>query len=953
MEPAVSSAQIYKFGLFEADVARNTLTRNGVRVRIQDQPFRVLVLLLGHPGETVSREELRQKLWPEGTFVDFDGSLNVILKKLRATIDDESDNPRFIETVPRRGYRFIAPVTVNGTGNNAALQGAGLASSPSAATPTDRASALSPGRKRHSVLIHALIAGATVVFAGAGIIWLVAHQKHASSLTQTSGPSAPLAVRKSVAVLGFRNVSGNTEDAWMATAFSEMLSTELAAGENLRLVSSEDVANLHHSSPWSQTDTLDQATTSRLGIALSGDLLVLGSYTSIGAQRGQLRVDVRLQDAKSGEILAEVAEIGGAQDLFDLVSRVGEKLRNRIGVPQVQGSDQAGILAALPVDREAARFYSLGIAKLRNFDALATKDLLEQATKADPKFSLGHAMLAQAWSQLGYEQNRREEAKKALDLDSDLPRAERMLVEGEYFESLGDQEKAASTYHALFALFPDNLEYGLRYATALNLAGHNSQAAAVLSQLRNLPSPAADDPRIDLLETRAGAANDPARLVLIRSAEKKAQTQGKTLIYVQARKDECMNLNYSDHPEAAPAACEDAYNLFMTMGNRAGAADSIRLMADGIGLQGHYEQAIASYQRALKILDGMGEHQKTGSILNNMAINFENEGKLDRAEQLYRQAMLHFEAAGNKANQAVALENIADILYARGNLAGAERTYRQVLDLDAGTDKSEPNYELYRLADLELTEGRVAEAREHAEQAVAIGKLHQGAYQYLTGAMSELGEILQAQADFESARREFQDALQIQQKVGALELAAETQVELANLALDEEHPEKAEPLLRSSIAEFEKEKGDPAASSAYTLLSRALLMEGKPDEARKAVQRAIELSKTSSDPALRLPAEIQAARVETAGTDSHAINSARQQVRAAIANAKKLGYYNLECAARLVMGELDVKSNPTLGRTELTALAGEARSHGMEFLAKQAEHTAEVASVVASNKSAH
>src|SRR5436309_1483593 len=111
MQRAVASANIFRFGLFEADPARGTLTRNGLRIKLQDQPFRVLLILLERPGEIVTREELRQKLWAEGTFVDFDGSLNVILKKLRAAIEDDSDNPRFIETVPRRGYRFIAPVS--------------------------------------------------------------------------------------------------------------------------------------------------------------------------------------------------------------------------------------------------------------------------------------------------------------------------------------------------------------------------------------------------------------------------------------------------------------------------------------------------------------------------------------------------------------------------------------------------------------------------------------------------------------------------------------------------------------------------------------------------------------------------------------------------------------------------------------------------------------------------
>jgi DNA-binding winged helix-turn-helix (wHTH) protein len=115
MLPGSSSGRVYRFGLFEVDPSSGVLTRKGIRIKIQEQPLRVLVLLLERAGDVISRDEMRQRLWPEGTYVDFDGSLNVILKKLRATLEDDSDNPRFIETVPRRGYRFIAPASVSGT----------------------------------------------------------------------------------------------------------------------------------------------------------------------------------------------------------------------------------------------------------------------------------------------------------------------------------------------------------------------------------------------------------------------------------------------------------------------------------------------------------------------------------------------------------------------------------------------------------------------------------------------------------------------------------------------------------------------------------------------------------------------------------------------------------------------------------------------------------------------
>jgi DNA-binding winged helix-turn-helix (wHTH) protein len=105
-----SSSSIVRFATFEVDLERGELRKNGLKIRLQDQPFQVLALLLKNPGEVVTREELRDSVWPQDTFVDFDHALNTAVKKIRAALGDDADNPRFLETVPRRGYRFIAPL---------------------------------------------------------------------------------------------------------------------------------------------------------------------------------------------------------------------------------------------------------------------------------------------------------------------------------------------------------------------------------------------------------------------------------------------------------------------------------------------------------------------------------------------------------------------------------------------------------------------------------------------------------------------------------------------------------------------------------------------------------------------------------------------------------------------------------------------------------------------------
>jgi len=135
----ITGPRIVRFGLFEADLQSGELRKNGVRLRLQEQPFQVLALLVSRPGEVVTREQLREKLWPADTFVDFDHSLNTAINKIREALGDSASNPRFVETLARRGYRFIAPVQRGGSLERTANQAAqASAHSPQADTrPSD------------------------------------------------------------------------------------------------------------------------------------------------------------------------------------------------------------------------------------------------------------------------------------------------------------------------------------------------------------------------------------------------------------------------------------------------------------------------------------------------------------------------------------------------------------------------------------------------------------------------------------------------------------------------------------------------------------------------------------------------------------------------------------------------------------------------------------------------
>src|SRR5258707_8754487 len=142
MASEVPSFKIQRFGVFEVDLRSGELRKQGVRVKLQEQPFHVLTVLLQCAGQVVTREELRNQNWPADTFVDFDNSLNTAINKLREALGDSADNPRFIETLPRRGYRFIALVT----GGDGATKGA--------ATGVNAAAAM---RSRRTILVAAIV----------------------------------------------------------------------------------------------------------------------------------------------------------------------------------------------------------------------------------------------------------------------------------------------------------------------------------------------------------------------------------------------------------------------------------------------------------------------------------------------------------------------------------------------------------------------------------------------------------------------------------------------------------------------------------------------------------------------------------------------------------------------------------------------------------------------------
>lgn len=628
------SSGIVRFGAYEIDRRDGKLSKHGFRIKLSGQPLEVLLLLLARPGDLVSREDIRQRLWAGDVFVDFERSLNSAVKKLRRALNDDPQQPRYIETEPRKGYRFIATVEpVSGTFPRYAPAEQPGVNAPQQVSPQ-------VARSGHSIVQSArgalssftsrgIMAVAVVLVVASAVIFY--RSSHKLSVSASGVVSKNAAFRSSIAVLGFRNLSSNRDTDWLSTAITQMLSTELANAYKVRIIPEEIVSRAKINLGMKEKDGYTRETLRALRSELGTDYAVAGSYLALGDRNsGQVRMDLRLQETISGETLASIAVTGKPSEIFDMVNRAGRQMRTRLGVTVPPDGD-IDWRSVLPANPEAARLYAEGMKQLRVLENLAAGDLLEKSLLLEPDFALGHAALADALSALGSDARAIASAQKALSLSSSLPEDERMEIEGRCYELKHDWLGAISAYRHLLQDFPDDVESGLKLAAAQTASGNLNEALATLSSLRSQTASERDDPRIDLEEASLAA----------RSTDYKRQ---RSLAEQAARKARISN-------------------------RRLVLAHAQLLRGDALHHQFLLEEAAQSYWAAQQIFQSAGDREGTAVALIGLAAVLQKQGDLGSAREKLAQATDYFRQVGDNTALTTALTTLREISRAQDQLA--------------------------------------------------------------------------------------------------------------------------------------------------------------------------------------------------------------------------------------------------------------------------------------------
>jgi DNA-binding winged helix-turn-helix (wHTH) protein/tetratricopeptide (TPR) repeat protein len=438
-----------RFGSFEADLQEGKLTKMGSRIRLQEQPFRILAHLLERPGQLVTREEIRQKLWSHDTFVGFDDALNTAVRKLREALNDSAENPRFLETVPRRGYRFVAPV--NGPPE---LQAVAL---------------IGHGARRHPYLW--LTAALILTAAAVAGFW---HFRHRGSR---------ITPEDTIVLADFANSTGDTVfDDTLKTG----LSMSLKQSPFLNVLSESEVAKTLREMTRPAGTKLTPEVARELCERAGSKAYLTGAIGSLGSK---YVLELKAVNCQSGDTLAEEQVTASSKEnVLDALGQAASKVRGELGesLSTVQKFDTP-LAEATTSSLEALRAYSLGRKAHSEKGTAAALVSSKRAIELDPNFAMGYLEVGIEYIHLGEAGRASEYFSKAFRLREHASEWEKLTIAAAYYQGVtGEVDKAAKTYQEQIESYPRDFRAYGNLGIVFSHRGQFEKATEMMTQALRL-----------------------------------------------------------------------------------------------------------------------------------------------------------------------------------------------------------------------------------------------------------------------------------------------------------------------------------------------------------------------------------------------------------------------------------------------------------------------------------
>ena len=833
----------------------------------------------------------------------------------------------------------------------------------------------SPAPRRRPFITGVAMVGLIFLLIGAGI--------HYWRLLRTETTPSPPA-RPSVVVFGFQNFSSSKGSDWLSPALTEMFRAELSTSGAIRTISGMETFRAKIELDLRDIESLSHESLSRLNRNLGVDLVIVGSYVELGG--GDIRLDIHLQNAVEGETIATISGRGTEDKLFDLVSRVGTELREKLGLKTITPVEFLGLRASLPSNETALAFYAEGVEKSRLFEAVKARELLAQAVAEDPTFPLSHSALAEAWSALGYDEKAKQEAKRATDLARDLPREQSWLIEGRYREMNKEWDKAVDIYKILWAFHPDVIDNGLRLVEVQIASGNGANALETVQELRNLAvssSVTRGDPRIELAEAsaRESLSEYPQQLAAAEQAAKLASANAAWLVVARARISEGMALWRIGEMDRAIGAFDKAKTIFAGVSDKHGVASALNAIANVTSDRGDLITSKKMYLNSAAIYREIGDKRGLSTALNDLGILLKNTGDTKGARKLYDESAELSREIDDRRGEGRALFNTAYLLWNEPGPGPMPLYLRALAEFKSLGYKSGQRVVLHEMTIWSEDHGRLEEALTFCEMAMKLSGetgsntertaaldnrgtvlFHLGRLEesklcfrealgiYVTsnrqleeaGARISIAEVLYSLGDLQAARTEYQTAARLFEQHGKKEELARSLLYLAALDLEDGKSALVESSIRDALFMLKEQKSSAESMLLELALANFLLKRAKYREAQQATLRAKSINElvlkrdVGFDRGLEI--SLQLAR-EHAGMGDGA--RAVHELNALLMKARDHGYRAAELEARLTIGRIELRSGQRdIARRQLVVLADDARSLKFGLLAREAERAA-------------
>ncbi|MGH9546425.1 MAG: protein kinase domain-containing protein [Terriglobales bacterium] len=491
-------------------------------------------------------------------------------------------------------------------------------------------------------------------------------------------PKAPTGPVVSLAILPFRNASGDPSLDWLGPSIAEMLSTDVGQSAQLRTVSPNVLHQIYSDLRISATTALDPTTIRRVANSTTADRVVWGQYARFGEQ---IRIDATLQDIKNDRSVPLKIDVPSEKEIPKAIDGLAESIRQKLALPEdVLKQLKASSFQPVSQSVDALRAYNLGIGLQRDGKNLDAQKQFEEATKQDPSFAIAFSRLAQTYSSLGYDDQAEQSAQKAVTLSQDLPEAEKYLISAIQAQVTKNYPEAIKAYENLAKAAPGNSDVQSALAGLYKDSGNLTKAREYYQKLLTANpkdvTATIELGRVDMKSGDSQGSLDPLNRAYSLAVQMDNQEQKAASLHFMA-----VAYDNLSKPEESLRNEEQALAIWRSIGQKRGLALSLNELASAQAALGKNKEALASYQEALSVRREIGDRRGLGDTLIDLGNFYDAGGDHEQALKMYKDALQSERDLGNEGLQAICLNNIGSVYLEKGQYQDALTYFQQALQL--------------------------------------------------------------------------------------------------------------------------------------------------------------------------------------------------------------------------------------------------------------------------------